>query len=151
MNDGMNEESSASALSKQLGIPYASAQNQVLKAEENQNLRDIVPAQFAREHEVFPLFRDGNTLAIAMVSPQDARLINELKRISGLDVEPFVAPRSQLLRAVDKFYGAGSGQGSGGTAGKPVHPPGHPPVLADAEAKDFPPDECRDITGLGDA
>ncbi|MGC8867365.1 MAG: type II secretion system protein GspE, partial [Elusimicrobiales bacterium] len=46
------EEQIAIVLSKQLGIPYASIQNQILKPEKGQGLENLIDEKFARENLV---------------------------------------------------------------------------------------------------
>lgn len=99
------EEAVAVAVSKQLGVPYASRENRVLKVERTQGLELIVSAAFAREHFLLPLFIDGKVLAVAMADPTDARALELLRSTSGLDPQPFIAAPGQLRSAIDDFYG----------------------------------------------
>ncbi|MFA6004792.1 MAG: GspE/PulE family protein [Elusimicrobiota bacterium] len=102
------DEAMAVAISKQLGIPYASRENKILKVERGQNLEKIVSEPFAREHCVLPLFLDDNILAVAMTNPEDMVLVDNLKLLTGgLDIQPFVASRAQILKCIDDFYQAG--------------------------------------------
>ena len=104
------DEAIAGAISKQLGIPYASRENKILKVERGQNLEKVVSEAYAREHCVLPLFLDDNVLAVAMTSPEDMVLLDNLKLLTGgLEIQPFVATRAQILRVIDDFYQAGGG------------------------------------------
>ena len=131
----------AMAVGRLLGVPYASEKNKILKAARGQGLEDVIPVQFALEYEVLPLFQSGGFLAIAMVSPQDTKLVAKIKRMAGLEIELYITTRAQLLRAIKNFYRSGSGPGSGGTAGRPVRPPVVPPKQTDAAAKELPKDD----------
>ncbi len=102
-----NEDSIAVALSKQLGIPYASRENKILKVERSQGLDKTVSETFAREHLVLPLFQDENVLAVAMAQPEDILLQDNLRVMARCEIQPFVATKSQLLRAIDEFYQGG--------------------------------------------
>ena len=57
-----SEEQVAMALGKQLSIPYASKENQILNPEKSQGLEKIIPEKFARENAVIPLFIENNVL-----------------------------------------------------------------------------------------
>src|ERR1035437_1133921 len=52
----VNEEQVGQALGKQLGIPYATKENQILNPEKSQGLEKIIPEKFARENAVIPIF-----------------------------------------------------------------------------------------------
>ena len=100
----VKEEDLTIAVSKQLSIPYASWENGILNSEKDQNLNDIIDEKFARENLVLPLFMEENSIAVAMVDPSNVLLLDNLKMMTGLEIQPFIAPKSQLLAALDKFY-----------------------------------------------
>lgn len=102
------EEQVAMALSKQLAIPYASRENQILNPEKGQGLEKIIPEKFARENFVVPLFIENGVLAVAMADPTNIFTIDNIKMLSGMDVQPFIATKAQILKVIDSFY-----QGSG--------------------------------------
>jgi type IV pilus assembly protein PilB len=102
------DEAIAIAISKQLGVPYASRENKILKVEKGQNLERIVSETYAREHCVLPLFLDESILAVAMTNPEDMMLLDNLKLLTaGLEIQSFVATRAQILKAIDEFYTGG--------------------------------------------
>jgi type IV pilus assembly protein PilB len=98
------EEQVAMALSKQLAIPYASKENQILNPEKGQGLEKLIPEKFARENYVVPLFIENNVLAVAMTDPTNIFLLDNIKVITGRDVQPFISTKSQLLKVLDSFY-----------------------------------------------
>ena len=98
------EERVAMALSKQLGVPYASRENQILNPEKGQGLEKVMPEKFAREYAVVPLFIENNVLAVAMVDPANILLIDNIKLVTGMDVQPFIATKAQILKVVDSFF-----------------------------------------------
>ncbi|MBI5240841.1 MAG: Flp pilus assembly complex ATPase component TadA [Elusimicrobia bacterium] len=107
----LTDEAIAVAISKQLGVPYASRENKILKVEKGQNLERIISEAYARDHCVLPLFLDESVLAVAMTNPEDMMLVDNLKLLtSGLEIQPFVSTRAQILKAIDEFYTSG-GQG----------------------------------------
>jgi type IV pilus assembly protein PilB len=102
------EDDIAIALSKQYGIPYASRENKILKSEKGQNLEKVVPENYARENLVLPLFLDENVLAVALSDPDNVMLIDNLKLLSGHEIQAFIATKTQILKAIDEFYVGGS-------------------------------------------
>jgi type IV pilus assembly protein PilB len=98
------EEQVAIALSKQLGIPYASIKNNILKPEKGQGLEKIIPEKFARDNKVVPLFVDNNVLAIALSDPTDLILIDNIKAMTGMELQIFISTKPQILKVIDSFY-----------------------------------------------
>jgi hypothetical protein len=100
----MDEEKTAQAVSRQMGIPYASFANKILRMEKGQNLETLVPETFARERLILPLFLDGEILAVAMADPGNAALIDEIKLLSAQELQPFIATKTELLKAIKESY-----------------------------------------------
>lgn len=98
------EEQVTMALSKHFAVPYASKENGILVPEREQNLQEIIPEKFARENMVVPLFVEDEELAVAVLDPTNMFLLENIKMMSGKQVQPFIASKSQLLRVIDAFY-----------------------------------------------
>ena len=98
------EEQVTAALSKHFSVPYASRENGILVPEKEQNLQDIIPEKFARENMVIPLFVEEDELAVAVLDPTNVFLLENIKMMSGKQVQPFIASKSQLLNVIDAFY-----------------------------------------------
>ncbi len=98
------EEQVTVALSKHFAIPYASKENGILIPEREQNLQEIIPEKFARENMVVPLFLEDDNLAVAVLDPTNLFLLENIKLMSGKQIKPFIASKSQLLNAMDSFY-----------------------------------------------
>ena len=101
------EETIAQAIARQVGIGYASRENKVLKPERDQGLDKILNERFARENAVLPLYMDDKTLAVAMAEPDNVMVIENLELMTGLEIQPLIGTRTQILRAIDEFYTAG--------------------------------------------
>lgn len=98
------EEQVTVAMSKHFAIPYASKENGILNPEKEQNLQEIIPEKFARENMVIPLFVEDDALAVALFDPTNVFLIENIKMMSGKQVQAFIASKSQLLAVLDSFY-----------------------------------------------
>lgn len=98
------EEQVTAALSKHFSVPYASRENGILVPEKEQNLQEIIPEKFARENMVIPLFVEEDELAVAVLDPTNVFLLENIKMMSGKQVQPFIASKSQLLNVIDAFY-----------------------------------------------
>jgi type IV pilus assembly protein PilB len=98
------EEQVAQALAKQLGIPFASRENQILNPEKGQGLDKAIPEKFARDNAVIPLFIENNVLAAAMTDPTNIMMLDNIKLVSGMDIQPFISTKAQILKVIDSFY-----------------------------------------------
>ena len=98
------EDQIAQALSKHFQIPYASKENGILVPEKEQNLQEIIPEKFARDNMVVPLFVEDDALAIALLDPTNLFVVENIKMMSGKQVQPFITSKSQLLAVLDAFY-----------------------------------------------
>ena len=101
-----SEEQVAQALAKQLGIIYASKENQILNPEKGQGLEKLIPEKFARDNAVVPLFIENNTLATALTDPTNIIMIDNIKLVSGMEITPFISTKAQILKVIDSFYAA---------------------------------------------
>jgi len=103
------EEQVAQALAKQLGIIYASKENQILNPEKGQGWGKRIPEKFARDNALVPLFIETNTLATALTDPTNIIMIDNIKLVSGMEITPFISTKAQILKVIDGFYSAQGG------------------------------------------
>jgi CheY-like chemotaxis protein len=67
-------------------------------------LLDIIPAEVALEHLLFPLKREGDKLALALADPTDTRIVNNIAANNYLKIIPFVAPHDEINMAICRHY-----------------------------------------------
>jgi len=101
------EEAITMAISKQSGVPYASRENKILRPEKDQNLDQTINEAFAREHLIVPLFEEDGMVAVTMADPNDMMLLDNLRLMTGQEIQPFISTKTQIIKAIDDFY-AGS-------------------------------------------
>ena len=65
---------------------------------------DMIPADVARKFQVLPITRAGRVLTVAMSNPSNIFAIDDIKFITGLDVQPAVAGERAIKKYIDKFY-----------------------------------------------
>ena len=111
----VKDEEITALLSKQYGVPSI-ALNQF---EIDPAVIKLVPAETARKYQIVPLSRAGATLTIAMTDPTNVFAMDDVKFMTGYNVEPVVASETAVLDSIDKYYGCRSGvpekkPGSGG-------------------------------------
>lgn len=101
----INEEQIVIALSKQLFIPYVSLASGRLKPTVGQDLENLIPHEFAIRNSILPLSRNLNSLTVVMFDPLDLILIDNLKKITGCEINPVVSTKANIMKAIEDFYG----------------------------------------------
>ena len=101
----VDEKDIAIALGKQLGIPYASLARGLLQPQADQGLEQLIPEDFSRSYNLLPLSKNFNSLTVALSDPLDLIVMDNLRRMTGCEINPIVATRSDILSALDTFYG----------------------------------------------
>jgi len=61
--------------------------------------------RICRQHTLIPISRVGNVLTLAMADPLDLEAIDTVERTTGMDVEMVISRKSDILTAIDNFYG----------------------------------------------
>jgi len=101
-------------LSKQYGVPsIALGQFDVDAA-----VVKLVPAETAQKYQIIPLSRSGATLTIAMTDPTNVFAMDDIKFMTGYNVEPVVASETAVIDAIAKYYGKSGGQSAGSGNGR---------------------------------
>ena len=98
----LTEEDFTNFLSRQYGVPainlsYFEIDSSVVK---------LIPYETAKRYQILPLSRVGASLTIAMVDPTNVFAMDDIKFMTGFNIEPVVASESSILQGIDKAYGA---------------------------------------------
>ena len=96
----INEEQIASFLSRQFGVPPADLKH----AKIDPDILKLVPAEIANKHLLIPLSRTGSILTVAMANPADIFAIDDLRFMTGYNIQPKVAPESSIRTYLNKYY-----------------------------------------------
>jgi len=91
------------ALSQQLNLPVMVGDQ--LNPRADQRLKDIFPEKIAKERFALPLFRSGKNLTVAFAKPFDLLLLDDLKKITSLEIIPVLATPNDLRTKLQNFYG----------------------------------------------
>src|SRR6202521_4899249 len=65
----------------------------------------LIPQDSAVRYQIVPLSRVGSTLTIAMIDPTNVFAMDDIKFMTGFNVEPVVASETSVNEAIGKFYG----------------------------------------------
>ncbi|HAJ56865.1 MAG TPA: type II secretion system protein GspE [Candidatus Omnitrophica bacterium] len=99
------EEDLVVALGKQLNLPYVSMGAGLIKPATDQNLDHVVSKEFAIKNLVLPLSKTMNSLTCAITDPLDVILIDNLRKMTNCEINPVIATKTEILKAIDEFYG----------------------------------------------
>ncbi len=66
---------------------------------------ELVPESVARENVVIPLGQENGVLRIAVHDPSDFETLQKLQFILNKDIQPVLAPKEQIVEAINKHYG----------------------------------------------
>ena len=106
----VKDEEIMALLSRQYGVPSIELE----RFEIDPAVIKLVPAETAQKYQIVPLSRSGPTLTIAITDPTNVFALDDIKFMTGYNVEPVVASESAVMAALEKYYGKGAeNNGSG--------------------------------------
>ncbi|OGL44213.1 MAG: type IV-A pilus assembly ATPase PilB [Candidatus Schekmanbacteria bacterium RBG_16_38_10] len=101
----ISEDSVTSFLSQQYGVPSINLDD----FEIDPGICKLVPLKTAMKYEIIPISRIGSTLTVAMADPSNVFAIDDIKFMTGYNVEPVVAPETAIKEAIKRYYQGGAG------------------------------------------
>jgi len=96
----IKEDELAAFLSRQYGVPSIN----LSEFEIDPSVIKLVPAEVAQKYQVIPINRAGSTLIVAMSDPSNIFAIDDIKFMTGYNVEVVVAPEASIKISIDKYY-----------------------------------------------
>src|SRR5712672_4755277 len=97
----LNDEEVTNFLSRQYGVPAINLQF----FEIDSNVVKLIPEETAKRYQILPLSRVGASLTIAMVDPTNVFAMDDIKFMTGFNIEPVVASETSLIEGIEKAYG----------------------------------------------
>jgi type IV pilus assembly protein PilB len=101
----VKDEEITALLSKQYGVPSIN----LTQFEIDTAVIKLIPADTANKYQIVPLSRAGATLTIAMTDPTNVFAMDDIKFMTGYNVEPVVASETAVSDAIQKYYPSASG------------------------------------------
>jgi type IV pilus assembly protein PilB len=97
----LSDEDVTNFLSRQYGVPainlsYFEIDPAVVK---------LIPYETAKRYQILPLSRVGASLTIAMVDPTNVFAMDDIKFMTGFNIEPVVASEGSIVEGIEKAYG----------------------------------------------
>ncbi len=94
-------------LSRQYGVPSINLKYYEI----DPNVIRLIPQDTALRYQVVPLSRVGSVLTIAMTDPTNVFAMDDVKFMTGFNVEPVVASETAISDAISRCYGGASSNG----------------------------------------
>jgi type IV pilus assembly protein PilB len=104
----LEETEIVSFLSKQYGVPSIN----LIEFEIDPGIIKLIPSKTAKKYQLIPISRTGGTLTLAMADPTNVFALDDIKFMTGYNVEPVVASETAIEDAIMKYYDSG-GMGTG--------------------------------------
>ncbi|HLB95125.1 MAG TPA: type IV-A pilus assembly ATPase PilB [Nitrospiria bacterium] len=100
----IEEERLLKFLSQQYGVPAVD----LSKLQVDPALVKLIAPEVVQKYLVIPIKRSGATLSLAMVDPTNVHAIDDIKFMTGYEVEPLVASEGAVMALISRFYEAGN-------------------------------------------
>lgn len=98
----VTERDRVRCLGKAWGIPFVDVADKVAEPEALQ----LLSAQLAKRFKALPLKVMDRKLLVAMANPLDVFIIDELRMVTGLEIEAAIAVEDDLVNAISQNYRA---------------------------------------------
>jgi type IV pilus assembly protein PilB len=97
----VEDDDITSLLSKKYGVPSIN----LAFFEIDPAVIKLIPVDVAQKYMVVPLSRVGSTLTVASADPTNVFAMDDIKFMTGFNVEPVVASEASISEALEKYYG----------------------------------------------
>jgi len=97
----VSDDEIVSVLSMQYDVPSVNLEFTEIDPE----VIKLVPIETAIKYQVLPITRIGTTLTVAITDPTNVLAMDDLKFMTGFNVEPVVASETDIKEAIEKYYG----------------------------------------------
>ena len=98
----VSDDMITAVLSRQYGVPSVNLELFDIEA----SVIRLIPQEVAQKYSVLPLSRVGASLTLAMVDPTNVFAMDDIKFMTGLNIEPVVVSEASVQEAIAKYYGS---------------------------------------------
>ncbi len=102
----INENDLTLILSQSLGLPPIDMSR--IKVETS--VIKIIPQEIARYYQIIPVSKMGNSLTLAMADPLNIFAIDDVKALTGFEINPVIGRPKEIMQAIENYYGEDSHQ-----------------------------------------
>jgi len=98
----IDEDELVEFLSERYGVPPVDLKS----LEIDETILGLISADVARKYTILPVAKAGARLTVAMADPTNVFALDDIKFMTGYNVEPVVTTDSALKTAIDNYYGS---------------------------------------------
>ena len=98
----VKEEEITQLLSEQYGVPSINLRH----FEIDETVINLIPSEVSQKYLVIPVNRTGSTLTIAMADPTNVFAMDDIKFMTGYNIEPVVSSEIAIREALETYYGS---------------------------------------------
>jgi type IV pilus assembly protein PilB len=96
----VSDDMITAVLSRQYGVPSVNLE----LFDIDESVIRLIPRDVADKYSVLPLSRVGATLTLAMVDPTNVFAMDDIKFMTGLNIEPVVVSEASVQEAISRYY-----------------------------------------------
>ena len=97
----LSDDEVTAVLSRQYGVPSIN----LAYFEVDPSVIKLIPMETSMKYQILPLSRVGSSLTVAMVDPTNVFAMDDIKFMTGFNIEPVVASETAITDAIKKHYG----------------------------------------------
>ena len=98
----LSEKELVEFLSQHFGVPAID----LSRVEIDESVIKIIPADVARKYTILPVAKVGAKVTLAMIDPTNVFAMDDIKFMTGYNVDPVVSSETALRTSIDKYYGS---------------------------------------------
>ncbi|MFH0941191.1 MAG: ATPase, T2SS/T4P/T4SS family [Candidatus Omnitrophota bacterium] len=96
----INERDLLIALSEGLGFPPIS----LARFKIEPDVLKLIPKEMAKHYQIVPIGKMGKSLTVAMADPLNIFAIDDLKSLTGFEINPIIAQQKEILATIEQYY-----------------------------------------------
>jgi type IV pilus assembly protein PilB len=101
----LSEKELVEFLSQHFGVPAID----LTRVEIDESVIKVIPADVSRKYTILPVAKVGAKITLAMIDPTNVFAMDDIKFMTGYNVDPVVSSETALRNAIDKYYGSTHG------------------------------------------
>ncbi len=97
----ITEKNMAEVTAVQFGVPYVDLMASAVSRE----TAHLIPYDLADRYQIIPIEAKDNELTLAMLDPADFYALDDVRMITGMNVNPVIASEAAIRWSIDQAYG----------------------------------------------
>jgi type IV pilus assembly protein PilB len=97
----LDESELTDFVAKQYGVPSMDLD----EIEIDPEVAELIPQEVVEKHNVMPINRAGSTLILATADPSNIFALDDIKFLTGYNIQPVVASEEAIRRCIETYYG----------------------------------------------